>query len=269
VSSVYKFVAGETPLLVSVPHAGTEVPKAIADRLTSAARSLPDTDWHVDHLYEFAAGLGAGFLVATHSRYFVDLNRGLSGVPLYPGATNTGVCPTEMFGGAPIYNEAAAPDADEVDARVGEYWRPYHDKLTEELTRLRQRFGVAVLFDAHSIGSSVPRLFDGELPVFNLGTASGASANENLRQRAACVLANADGYDHVVDGRFTGGFITRTHGKPDQGIHALQLEMAQRAYMDEASPFGFRPDRADAVRPVLIELLSAVLDWTRSAASGE
>jgi N-formylglutamate deformylase len=261
----FLFTPGKTPLLVSAPHVGTHIPEALAEAMTPEALAVPDTDWHMDKLYGFARELGAGMLLATHSRYVVDLNRDPLGKPLYPGADNTEVCPTSRFDRTPIYREGRAPDAPAVARRVERYWRPYHDVLDAELRRLKRRFGVALLFDAHSILSRVPRFFEGRLPDLNLGTGGGTSADPALVERLGAVLRGSNDFSHVVDGRFKGGYITRHYGRPEDGFHAVQLEMAQCVYMDETPPWTYRPDLAERIQPVLRRLLQAMLDWGKAA----
>lgn len=260
---IHRFHQGEAPLLVSVPHAGTHVPDPIAARLTGAARALPDTDWHVHRLYDFAAETGASVLVATHSRYVVDLNRDPGGAALYAGQDETGVVPTTTFAREAIYRDGQAPDQTESEMRVATYWRPYHDQLADELARMRAVHGVAVLLDAHSIRSRVPRFFDGVLPDLNLGTRGGTSAHPGLIQAAMGVLDQATGFTSVCDGRFRGGYITRTHGQPDAGVHAIQLEMAQSVYMDEDPPYTYREQRAARIRPILRALVETGITWAR------
>jgi len=261
----FRFAPGETPLLVSAPHVGTHIPAYLAEDMTEAGRAVPDTDWHMDRLYGFARGMGAGVLLATHSRYVVDLNRDPHGKPLYPGADNTEVCPTSRFDKAPVYQDGKAPDQAAVAKRVERYWRPYHDVLDAELRRLRKRFGVVMLFDAHSILSHVPRFFEGKLPDLNLGTGSGSSADPTLIERVAQAMRSNE-FTQVVDGRFKGGFITRNYGRPAEGYHALQLEMAQSVYMDEAPPWTYRDDLARKVQPVLKKMFEAMLSWAPAKA---
>ncbi len=259
----YSFTQGTIPLLVSVPHDGQHIPEPIAARMVERARTMPDTDWHVRRLYDFAGTLGASVLGATHSRYVVDLNRDPAGEALYPGADNTEIVPTTMFDRDPIYLSGDTPDDAEVETRVTTYWQPYHDMLAEEIARIRARFGFAVVFDAHSIRSEVPRFFDGRIPDLNFGTASGASADPGLAARAFRVLDTAEDFSAVLDGRFTGGYITRHYGKPGEDVHTLQLELSQRTYMNETHPFAYRPDLAAALIPVLRRLIDALIDWTR------
>jgi N-formylglutamate amidohydrolase len=263
---IYAFTPGSTPLLISMPHCGTWLPPALRPRLSEAALALPDTDWHVDRLYDFAAGLGAGILRATHSRYVIDLNRPPDDRPLYPGASNTELVPTTLFDEGPVYRPGAAPDAGEIAERRTRYWRPYHDRLAAELAVLRERFGVALLFDAHSIRSVVPRFFAGRLPDLNLGTGDGRSAAADLTASLVEVASDSESYSAVLNGRFKGGYITRTYGRPADGIHAVQLELAQATYMDEDPPYAFRADKADAIRPTLHRLLQAMLDWASQRA---
>lgn len=256
---LFAFRAGTAPLLVSMPHTGTHVPADLAARLTREARILPDTDWHLERLYDFLDALGASVLVATHSRYAVDLNRPPDNASLYPGQDTTGLVPLDTFARAPVYRDGAAPDAAEVAQRVERYWRPYHAQLGRELDRLRAAHGYALLWDAHSIASRVPRFFDGRLPDFNLGTAGGRSCAPGVIGPVAAVAQRAAGYTAVVNGRFKGGYITRRFGQPNTGVHAIQLELAEIAYMDEAPPFTFDPARAARLRPVLRAMLEAML----------
>ena len=256
----YLFTPGATPLLVSLPHASSFIPGALGRRMTGAALPAPDTDWHVARLYDFAAGLGAGVLTATHSRYVVDLNRDPAGCALYAGRDNTELCPLATFDNAPIYRPGEAPDEAEIGDRIRLHWRPYHDRLRRELDRLLAAHGVAILFEGHTIRSKVPRFFDGTLADLNFGTDNGRSAAAGLRTRAYSVLERSP-FEAVLDGRFTGGFITRTYGNPAGRVHALQLELTWQNYMDETPPFAWRPDRADALRPVLRALLQDLLRW--------
>jgi len=265
---IYRFTAGDSPLLVSVPHCGTYLPEAIAARMTEAGRAVADTDWHVDRLYDFAAELGASVITATHARYVVDLNRPPDDAPLYPGADNTGLCPTTTFDRAPIYLPGDEPDAAEVASRIETYWRPYHGRLAAEIARIKARHGIALLFDAHSIRSRVPRFFEGRLPDLNLGTGGGVTADPALIERLVALCAERDDFSHVLDGRFKGGYITRIQGSPGTGVHAVQLELAQATYMNENPPFAYLAERAARLRPLLGALLGAMIAWGRERAAG-
>jgi len=253
--------AGRTPLLVSMPHVGTHIPDDIAADLTDHALGVPDTDWHVDLLYDFLDDLGASVIAAIHSRYVVDLNRAPDGTDLYPGRDTTELCPTTSFDRRPLYRDGRRPDGAAIAHRVGLYWEPYHARLAAELERLKATHGVALLWDAHSIASVVPRFFEGRLTDLNIGTNGGASCDPSLARRVMEVAKAAEGFSTVLDGRFRGGYITRHYGCPDALVHAVQLEQSQRTYMDEAPPFTFRDDLAAAVRPVLRAMLDAVLGW--------
>ena len=257
-TDILRLHRGDAPLLISVPHNGTELPEAIAARLAPEARRVPDTDWHLDRLYAFARELGASMLVPRHSRYVIDLNRAEDDASLYPGQNTTGLCPAVRFDGEPVYLPGQAPGPDEVAERVETYWRPYHRALAEELERLHAAHGRVVLWEAHSIRGTLPFLFEGRLPDLNLGTAGGASCAPALQARLEAALAAQDGYDFVVNGRFKGGYITRHYGDPARGIDAVQLEISQRVYMDEDS-FAWDEDRAARLQPLLRRLLTTVL----------
>ena len=257
-TDVFTLHRGDAPLLLSLPHDGSLIPPALAQRMVPAARRAPDTDWHVSRLYAFARELGASILVPRHSRYVVDLNRPEDDVSLYPGQNTTGLCPIVQFSGEPVYLEGQGPDAAEVAARVDTYWRPYHQSLQSELARIHARHGRAVLWEGHSIRGEVPFLFEGRLPDLNLGTAAGASCSPVLQSRLEAVLAAQDEYDWVANGRFKGGHITRHYGNPGNGVDAVQLEISQRNYMDEAG-FGWEEDRAAPLQRLLRALLEAAL----------
>jgi N-formylglutamate amidohydrolase len=257
---------GDAPLVIDIPHAGTFVPAALAQRLQGPARALPDTDWHVDRLFHFALRMGVTVVAATHSRYVVDLNRDPAGVALYPGADNTELCPTRTFSGAPIYADGDAPAADEIRARRAEFFDPYHDALAAEIERVKSRHGHVVLLDGHSIRAEVPRFFSGRLPDLNLGTADGASCAPALRDAAEGILAKASCFTHVVDGRFKGGYVTRHYGQPQRAVHALQLETAQACYMDEDVPAAFSAKRSGRLVATLITLVAALLEWRADGA---
>jgi N-formylglutamate deformylase len=260
---VFHLRHGTTPLVVSMPHVGTHLPDDIAARMTPIARTVPDTDWHLDRLYDFLDELGATVLIATHSRYVVDLNRPEDDASLYPGQDTTGLVPIDTFAREPLYAGAPPDDADRA-ARVDRYWRPYHGALAATLADLRARHGAALLWDAHSIKSEVPRFFDGRLPDFNLGTADGAACDPRIQRALADVAAQSADYSHVMNGRFKGGYITRRYGRPAERVHAVQLELSEATYMDEAPPFAFREDLAARVRPALRRLLAAALETVKA-----
>jgi N-formylglutamate deformylase len=247
---------GDTPLLVSLPHDGSILPDDLSARMTPSARHVPDTDWHVSRLYAFARELGASMLVPVYSRYVVDLNRPSDNASLYPGRNTTGLCPIVQFSGEPIYQAGEEPQAGEIAERVEAYWKPYHAALAAEIARLHARHGRVVVWEGHSIRSVVPFLFDGRLPDFNLGTADGASCSRDLQDRLAGVLTAQREHSHIVNGRFKGGYITRHYGRPEEGVEAVQLELAQHTYMDE-STFDYQPLAAAPTQAVIRQLLEA------------
>jgi N-formylglutamate deformylase len=258
----YRYRRGASALIVSMPHVGTFVPRSVGRQLHDCAAARPDTDWHLPRLYDFLDEIGATVLQATHSRYYVDLNRPADGSNLYPGHDTPRLCPVNTFHEAPLYREGE-PSSEEITRRLDRVWRPYHARLEREIERVRAEHGIAILWDAHSIVSLAPRLFEGRLPDFNLGTADGASCDPDLARRLSVAIARRAGYTSVLDGRFKGGYITRRYGDPSGEVHAVQLEMAEAIYMEEVPPYPFRSDRAARVRAILREQLEIALDWAR------
>jgi formiminoglutamase len=260
---------GGAPLVVSFPHTGTDLPDGLADRYVSPWLARRDADWWVDRLYDFAHGMGATTVRTALSRSIIDVNRDPSGASLYPGMATTELCPTTDFDGEPLYREGLAPDADEIARRRETYFTPYHAAIRAELDRLRARHRKVVLFDAHSIRSRIPRLFEGELPQFNIGTNEGKSCDAALT-RAVKTVCGLPKYSHVVNGRFKGGWTTRHYGEPAKGVHAIQLELSCRGYVDEPDvpapgnwPTPYDEKRAARLRAVLKDILGACLLFAR------
>jgi N-formylglutamate deformylase len=258
---------GEAPLVVSFPHTGTELPSAVAARMISPWLARKDADWWIHRLYDFAPTLGATTIRTSISRTVIDVNRDPSGASLYPGQATTELCPTTTFDGEPLYR-TGEPDSAEIAQRRAAWFEPYHAALRTELDRLRARHGKVVLYEAHSIRSVIPRLFEGQLPDFNIGTNSGASCDPALAAavEAAC---DASGFTRVTNGRFKGGWTTRHYGRPSEGVNAIQMELACRSYMDEPEglltsliwPTLYDPARAAPMREALTQVLTACLDF--------
>jgi len=262
-SDVFTLQQGRVPLLVSMPHVGTEIPADQRPRYQPrAVAQTEDTDWHLERLYGgLARELGASLIVPRYSRYLIDLNRPPEDTPMYPGASNTELCPTRFFTGEPLYLEGRAPDEAEKQRRRETYWRPYHQALQAELDRLKREHGYALLFDAHSIKSELPWLFEGRLWDLNLGTADGRACDPAITATLSELLAGQQRYTQVANGRFKGGYITRHYGRPELQQHAVQLEMCWRCYMREDGSFAYDDARAAEVQPLLRQLLQTLLAW--------
>jgi formiminoglutamase len=250
-------VEGAGPVVLAMPHGGTYLPEAIAARLNGTGRTRADTDWHIDRLY---AGLlpGATLVRALFHRYVIDANRAPDDANLYPGQNGTGLCPLTDFDGRAIYRQGQEPDRQETDERRRDWHGPYHRALARQLERVRRRHGLVVLYDCHSIRSRLPYLFDGRLPDFNIGTNDGHSCAAPLQEAAADICARATSMTLAVNGRFRGGWTTRHYGRPEMGVHAIQMELAQAAYMDEQPPWRFDEARAAGLRRHLAKILKTV-----------
>ena len=255
---------GISPLLVSMPHIGTDIPRDLHERYMPRALAVEDTDWHLARLYDFLPELGASVLMPRTSRYVIDLNRPPDDAPMYPGASNTELCPTRFFTGDALYKPGCEPSIEERQQRRAQYWQPYHAALAAELQRIKAVHGFALLWDAHSIRSQIPWLFEGTLPGLNIGTASGASADATISAAIDQVCTHAGAVTHVVNGRFKGGYITRHYGAPHHKVHAVQLEMCQYLYMAETPPFAFDEEKAGSIRPLLKAMMTQALSACRS-----
>jgi formiminoglutamase len=260
---------GEGTLVLAMPHTGTFVPPDVWATLNETGRALADTDWHLDRLY---GGLvpDATIIGANFHRYVIDANRDPSGQSLYPGQNTTGLCPLTDFEGQPIYLEGREPTADEIARRLVAYHVPYHAALAVELDRVRRRHGVAILYDCHSIRSRIAFLFDGRLPDLNIGTNNGVTCAPQMEQAVAAICAASEGYTAVLNGRFRGGWTTRHYGRPQDGIHAIQMELAQDTHLErEAAPFAYSEAKAARLRPQLQAILEALVSLAASHSNQE
>ncbi|SLN70934.1 N-formylglutamate amidohydrolase [Roseovarius albus] len=259
---VFKVQSGDSPIVLGLPHGGTYLPDEIKARLNDNGRMLADTDWHIERLY---SGLfpGATVVKSNSHRYVIDANRNPHGVSLYPGQNTTTLVPLTDFDGAPIWSEGQEPSDDEIEDRRAQFHTPYHEALELELARVKAKHGVAILFDCHSIRSNIPFLFDGELPIFNTGTNNGETCAPGI-EHAVHHVAEASGQSSVLNGRFKGGWSTRHYGQPDTGVHAIQMEISQRAYMFETPPWNYDEARAAAIRPHLQQMLETLNDLALS-----
>ncbi len=247
---------GAVPMLVSMPHIGTVISPELQGDYVARALDVEDTDWHLARLYDFLPALGISVLQPRISRYVIDLNRPPDDTPMYPGAANTELCPTHFFTGDALYKPGHNPSQEEVQRRRAHYWQPYHDALAAELARIKAIHGFALLWDAHSIRSHIPWLFDGKLPDLNIGTANGAAAANVISNAAASAVGS---FTHVVNGRFKGGYITRHYGQPAQHVHAIQLEKCQNLYMLETLPYAYDEALAVNLQPTLKRMVQASL----------
>ena len=257
---VYTLQQGTVPLLVSMPHIGTHIPAELRAQYAPRALQVEDTDWHLAPLYNFLGDLGASVLMPSMSRYVIDLNRPPDDAPMYPGASNTELCPTRFFTGEPLYQTGQEPTPTERLRRREAYWQPYHGALAAELARLKTLHGFALLWDAHSIRSELPWLFEGRLPDLSIGTANGASADARIADAALQACAAFPQVSTVLNGRFKGGYITRHYGQPGMGIHAIQLEMCQHLYMQEVAPYAYDAAQAARIQPVLKKMVASSLE---------
>ena len=256
----YHLWQGQAPLLISVPHSGSLIPKKILEQMTPAAHGSMDSDWFMKELYyPIAQSLGGSLISPLYSRYVIDLNRPESDQSLYPGKTTTGLCPRHRFDGQALYHHEDHPKSDEKNRRIHMYWRPYHQALQRELDRLKSIHGSVLLWEGHSIKSIVPRFFDGRLPDLNIGTNQGQSCSQKIEEHVANYLKEQDQYTSVMNGRFKGGYITRFYGSPTHNVHAVQLELSQITYLEMEQNPQWSTDYAQAVSKVIEALILSAL----------
>lgn len=253
-------IRGSSPIILGQPHSGTYLPPEIDCNLNDLGKQLRDTDWHIPRLYEGLLG-EATVVRANFSRYVIDANRDPAGASLYPGQNTTSLVPTHSFDGEPIWE--TEPDEMEIAQRLDDFHRPYHEALQAQIDRVKVTHGFAILYDCHSIRSEIPHLFDNLLPDFNIGDSVGQTCDPTITAAVVAYCADAEGYSSITNGRFKGGWTTRHYGRPEAGVHAIQMELAQRNYLvSEIPPFVYDPQKAETLRKVLRGVLCAILDIT-------
>lgn len=250
-------VQGDGPIVLGLPHTGIDVPEDVWKTLNERGRELADTDWHIHNLYSGLLDDVTTVRTPVH-RYVIDVNRAPDGQSLYPGQHTTGLCPLTDFDGQSIYGEGQAPDAAEITRRAAAYHAPYHAALSTELARVKAKHGVAILYDCHSIRSVIPYLFDETLPDFNIGTNLSTTCNVRIESAVNELCTGASGYTSILNGRFRGGWTTRHYGQPQNGIHAIQMELTQSTYMLEHAPWTYDAAKADLIREQLSNILNAL-----------
>lgn len=251
---------GSSPVIIGLPHTGTNVPDDIWARLNDNGRILADTDWHIHKLYD---GLleNATTVRATFHRYCIDANRDPEGVSLYPGQNTTSLIPTTDFDGLAIWKEGQEPNSDDIQDRLSRFHRPYHDAFAAEIERVKNIHGIAIVYDCHSIRSHIPFLFEGTLPDFNIGTDMGKTCAAEIEAIAVDVTSKACGYSSILNGRFKGGWTTRYYGQPQNRVHAIQMELAQKTHLaSESLPFAYDEAKAERLRVHLKTLLQRIED---------
>lgn len=257
----FDFHQGDSPVLVSMPHSGLALLPQMQQALSDEAKTLPDTDWYIPELYDFLTPLGVSVISANYSRYVVDLNRPVDDKPLYSSKT-TGLFPDILFADKPVFHAGKAHTDAQKEQIKTDIWHTYHAQIRHELDRIKAKFGYAILFDAHSIAAEVPMLFEGTLPDFNFGNNDGAACAPSLLAELDAIIAKTD-YSHVCNGRFKGGYITRSFGQPEQGIHAIQLELSQATYLDDTQVskgiYQLDEQKKKKVSPQLKHLIEALI----------
>ena len=260
---VFEIKNGDSPIVLSIPHTGEHIPGKIFSRLSKHGRAMIDMDWHVHRLYD---GLlpGATVVRALFHRYVIDANRDPAGKILYSDRMVTPLCPAETFEGLPIYKPRCEPDEEEIRQRTKDYHIPYHTAIEESLRRAYLKYGIAILYDCHSIRSRIARLFKSKLPDLNIGTYNGESCTTGIQQIVHDICDSASGYSVVLNGRFKGGWTTRHYGKPETGIHAIQMELSQSTYMLEYPPWTMNDGKAESLRQLLASILTALEEFALS-----
>jgi len=252
---IFEYARGNSPLLVSFPHDGTRIPPELISRFSESGKSNVDCDWFISDLYAFISALDISFIKPAYSRYVVDLNRSPEGEALYPGRMETTICPLTTFSGDPVYLPGNEPDKNEIQSRIDTYWQPYHRHIRDELERLRTIHGKAVLWDAHSIASELPRLFNGQLPDLNFGTADGASCQPQVIEKVTMLAKQHSDYSVVLNGRFKGGYITRHYGEAENNVNAIQLEINQSNYLAKTNTPQIGREKAQQLSQLLQQFI--------------
>ncbi|WP_300032082.1 N-formylglutamate deformylase [uncultured Roseobacter sp.] len=254
-----EMISGDSPLIMCLPHTGTDIPPLYWKRLNDNGQMLRDTDWHLDRLCKGLAPQ-ATVVRARFSRYLSDVNRDPDGQPPYPDKLNSNLIPYADQDGVPIWD--TPPMLREISALRAAFFVPYHAALQGQIARVQSRFGHAVICDCHSVRSRIPHRSDGQMPDLNIGTRGGTACDQRLSARVAAICQTTSQYTTAFDGRFQGEWVTRRYGRPARGVHLIQIEIAQDNYLaEEAEPWEYDEVKAEPLREVLRSVLNEMSDW--------
>lgn len=263
---------GQSPLILCLPHSGTDVPPFVAGRLNATGRLQADLGWRLEKVFDFHGALGATVIRSSVSRYVIDLDRDRETPISVAEDPSLALCPVTTLDHKRIYKEGEEPGPTEVEQRMLLFYRPFHLALQQQIARLRRIHEKVILVDCQSMRSQIRGMSEKGLPMINIGSADGASCDPDLRSLFVGSFTAQDGYSVSVDVQTKGGFITRTCGQPAKGVHAMTLMLAQRSYLRHESP-PFEPDkiRLARLRAILSDSFARLLDWTgmKSGSAGQ
>lgn len=241
----FQFIAPEgqrTPVLVEVPHAGLEIPPDVLEEVTAPRDGvLRDADIYVDRLYADAPKVGATLIAARMSRYVVDLNRAdddvdaqsVIGVGVSGGTHPRGVVWRMTTDGRTILRRPLTRT--QLERRLDLYHRPYHLAVERALRELRDEFGFAILLAAHSMPSH-GRVRRGGPSVRRADVVPGTRGRRTADPRAidfVDAFFRGAGLSVRHDEPYRGGYSTGFYGRPDEGWHAIQIELNRALYVDQ------------------------------------
>ena len=249
-------------ILLSIPHCGIQFPEEIEGDYNQKMKAKPDdTDWDLNLLYDFASELGITIIEAVYSRWVIDLNRTPQNKSLYTdGRIITSLCPTTDFFGNDIYiSPDKEPTGEEIQRRLQNYYLPYHQKIDFLLEELKKDFGRVIFWDAHSIRRNVKTIQKEDFPDLILGNNDGKTADSKIIKVALDSL-NDSGLNVYHNTPFKGGFLTRSKGNPENGIHALQLEMSKDLYMSK-NELDYDLEKAKEIKEYLLKTFKNLISF--------
>ena len=264
---------GESPLILCLPHSGTHIPPAIERRMNATGRLQTDIAWRLESILDLNETLEATVVRSTASRYVIDVDQPPEPSHITAAAPLTGLCPITTLDCKRIYQSGEEPGPTEIEQRSLLFYYPFHEALRREVERLKRLHETVVVFDCRSVRSKVKGYIEKELPVLSLGTVGRTSCHPDLTLTFANTFAGKEDFSLAIDDVFHGGYVTETYGRPDIGVHAATLVVAQRAYLRHESP-PFERDRTQSARlkAALSEGFARVIKWAKgfgSAADSE
>ncbi len=259
---VVEVIEGNSAVILAMPHSGDYIPANIWNRLNDTGKKCADTDWHIPKLYENLLPQ-ANIIKANFHRYVIDVNRAPDNTNLYLEHNSTALCPITDFQGNNIWLPGKEPTEDDITTLITQFYTPYHQALRGMIDKIFAKYGFVILYDCHSIRSRLPFLFSGELPALNIGTNDGKSCASAIEQCVLDICVQSP-FSYVLNGRFRGGWTTRHYGKPQHNIHAIQMEIAQSAYMNECEPWQYDASAAKQLRDILAIILARLDDMRLS-----
>ncbi|NVK34247.1 MAG: N-formylglutamate amidohydrolase [Rhodobacteraceae bacterium] len=252
---------GQAPLVICLPHSGTDIPPVVASRLSANGSLQTDIAWLLPKIFELPENLDVTIISSSISRYVIDVDKSLYPVGEEQASCHA-LCPLTTYDTKRIYAQGEEPGAVEIEQRQLLFYKPFYNAVERELARLRKIYDRIVMLNCSSIQSQFRGPHEDEIPLINIETDNGDACDEALPEIIAGSFEQLADYSVSVDKFVTGGELLRRFAAPGIGVHGASVTVAQRAYLaQEAPPFQLDPAKAPALTDAMAAMACNIQGW--------